>query len=406
MKTASIIALRKGDEWKNDQEKKQTKFRERIRDLYYVHDWSRRQIARAESISRHTVDRWTQSPDQDCSQDKRGWKRGVRRVHSDATIKRILTIHSALDTSQKRFFTGATAIDQEWRRRYKSTPPPLRTIGRVLKEYGVSSPRKRQRSTGAAAYLHYPEYTIYTGLCGRVLEADFIGRKYLTGQSEPLHFISYSFKYKPCLRHFQRVASETADVFISQTERFFDEFETPDFLKVDNCAATIGSNSAKRTISRVVQFLLSHHVVPIFAVPRRPFSQASIEGSNSLFARKFWNTRTFTSTKDIDRQLVWFNDAIRSYHGYQTPPTHKNRISFQPRILFLRQVRQHPDAKQEGYIDILHELIRLPEAYINYFVLAVWDLEKEMVSVALERDHILHQIIEVSFCINTKNISY
>jgi hypothetical protein len=52
-----------------------------------------------------------------------------------------------------------------------------------------------------------------------------------------------------------------------------------------------------------MDLLLSHEIVPIFTVPRRPFTQASTEGNDSVFTRLFWSQRTFTSFEEIDEQL-------------------------------------------------------------------------------------------------------
>lgn len=124
-----------------------------------------------------------------------------------------------------------------------------------------------------------------------------------------------------------------------------------------------------------MNFLLGQEVIPVFSVPRRPFSQGSIEGNNSVFARKFWKQRTFTSLDQIDEQLEWFNEDSRLYSGY-TKPYIENKKAFEPKIYFLRQVRSIPDT-DEGYIDVLNEVIPMPTGYISYFVLAEWNLDQE-----------------------------
>ena len=70
-----------------------------------------------------------------------------------------------------------------------------------------------------------------------------------------------------------------------------------------------GTARGKRSLSRFMQTMLKQQVLPIFAVPRKPFSQGSIEGNNSVFARKFWNTYEFTDLEQIDQRLDWFNAA-------------------------------------------------------------------------------------------------
>jgi hypothetical protein len=49
--------------------------------------------------------------------------------------------------------------------------------------------------------------------------------------------------------------------------------------------------------------LLSHDILPIFTVPRRPFTQDPNEGNNSVFTHLFRSQRTFTSFEEIDEQL-------------------------------------------------------------------------------------------------------
>ncbi len=113
------------------------------------------------------------------------------------------------------------------------------------------------------------------------------------------------FKKESRLRYFRRIQAQTAECFISETEKFFQKFKKPNFVKVDNCLATIGSASGKRNLSRAMKFLLVNQVIPIFAIPRKPFSQASIEGSNSVFAHQFWNRIKFQSIAEIKEENLY-----------------------------------------------------------------------------------------------------
>lgn len=382
--------------------KKLFSLRQAVNDLFFRGHVSKMQLARQKKVSRNFVIRWTRSPGQDCMRDDRGWPRGQRRKWDCVTVRRIRAIHERLVQDPGEFYVGATVIVQQWRKLYPgSSPPPLRTIGRMLAELGLSAPRKKGRSKGAARYLCYPEHTIYEDFGGRVLEADFVGRKYLKERTEPLNFIGYSFKKAPRLRYFRRIEGQTADNFIGQTKAFFASFETPDYIKVDNAVAAIGSASGVRNISRAMRFLLEHQVVPIFAVPHKPFSQASIEGNNSVFARKFWNRREFKNLADVDEQLAWFNQASLRYLEYQ-PPLRKKRRSrnFIPRVYFIRQVKEQD---KTGFIEVLHTTINLPRSYINYFVLAEWNLLEERLYIHFEKDLQSRTIKELTFRINPKS---
>lgn len=386
-------------------EKKLFKKRQAANWLYFIGGLSIRRIARELAMSRVFVRKWVQSPDQNLTRDDRGWQKGRRRRWDKLIEQRVKRLHERLVTDPERFFAGATVIAQEWRREYSGDiVPPLRTLGRVLQELGLTRKLKRGRGKGAARYLCYPEHTIYQGLGGRVLEVDFIGPKHLRGRSEPLNFIGFSFKQVPRLRYYQRVCGARADEFISACDQFFKEFERPDYVKVDNTGATIGSVSGKRNISRAMRFLLERGVVPIFSVPRKPFSQASIEGNNSVFSRTFWNRIKFTDVEEVDKKLGWFNTDSLRYLEYQRPSAVRRRkISFVPRVYFIRQVREVAEKRSNGSIDVLNESILLPAAYINYFVLAEWNLRTETLAVYFEKDLQSQLIKKISFAINLRS---
>ena len=385
----------------HDTQKKIISLRRAANQLYFRDGRSKKAIAAQLGVSNHFVIRWTQSMEQDVTIDHRGWPKGRRRKWSDETERRIASLHRELKEGPDAFYWGPTAIAQKWLNLYPAEPvPPLRTIGQILKDLGLSEPHARKVRKGASRYLCYPEYTIYETLGRRLMEADFIGKKYITGTQQPIHFLAFSFKKAPKLRHFQRIEAQSADCFIEQCKRFFTTFEKPDCVIVDNAAATIGSKSGKRTISRVVQFLLANKVVPIFAVPRKPFSQASIEGNNSVFARKFWNRLTFKSLEEIDASLVAFNQASLNYTGYRRPaPKDDSQEAFVPKVYFIRQVREAPE-RTAGFIDVLNEAVVLPQAYINYFVLAKWNLNAEALRVYLENNQQLEEINKSPFPIN------
>jgi hypothetical protein len=356
-----------------------------------------------EGVSKPFVIRWTKSPDQDFSDDNRGWPKGKPRLFSEDTVKRIQEIYFQLKNDPRNFYTGATAVLQEWHRGYPGIPAPsLRTVGRILKDLGLTQARKG-RNKGAAAYLCYPEHTIYSGLGGRVLEADFIGRKHIYGRTSPVNFIGYSFKKEPRLRYYKRIESQTSKCFIEQTNVFFSKFEKPDYIKVDNALAMIGSASGKRNISSAMLFLLNQHVVPIFAVPRKPFSQASIEGNNSVFSRLFWNRHEFSTLEEVDEKLEWFNESSLRYTNYIVPENtaKKPGLDFRPEVMFIRQVREKNGS---GFIDVLNDLVPIDQEYINYFVLARWSLKEQVLRIYFERNNQSTLIQEFPFLINRNSL--
>jgi hypothetical protein len=385
-------------------QKKLIKLRAEVNRLYFEEGLSKNAIARTKRLNKRFVIRWTQSPRQNFQEDHRGWPMGQRRKWTKHTEKRIAQLHSSLKADPKAFYLGATVIEQQWRRQYPNEKiPPLRTIGQILKDLGLSQPQRKARNNGASRYLCYPEHTVYHKIGQRVMEADFVGQKFLAGRTEPLHFIGFSFKELPKLRYFQRIESKGAKSLIAGCKYVFKRFEKPDCIKLDNAADSIGSRSGKRNISKVMAFLLGREVYPIFAVPRRPFSQASIEGNNSVFARRFWNQRTFESVEDVERQLGWFNEDSLEYTGYEPPKTsNQEKRRFVPKVYFLRQVRDSSNGRT-GWIEVLNETVTVPPSYISYFVIAQWHLLKETLTIYIEKEKRLETIISVPFEINSRS---
>lgn len=348
--------------------------------------------------------RWTKSPNQDFTKDMRGWPKGKPRKYTKADEARIKKIRDELiKDSSDDFYCGATVILQEYRKRYPNfRPPTLRFIGRVLVKSGMAEQQKKHRNKGVAHYLHYPEYSIYH-LGERVLEVDFIGHKFIKGRTEPINFIGFSFKKEPKLRHFKRISGQTGDNVIRESKEFFKKFEKPDVIKMDNDFAMAGSSSYPRVISQVVVDYLKEQIIPIYSVPRRPFSQASIEGNNSVFSRKFWNRFDFKNTQEIDEKLELFNLASQRYLEYQPPKEkRKKKQKFIPKIYFIRKVFEN-EQTGKGYITLTNDRVFIRKSYINLFVLAEWNLKDEELYVYFEDQQKLKRIKKIKFKINQKS---
>ena len=198
-KKVSIVKPKFGDSiFGHHGQKKLIKLRAEVNRLYFEEGLSKNAIVRIKRLNKRFVIRWTQVPNQAFTEDNRGWPMGQRRKWTKQTEARIAGLYSLLKADPKAFYFGATAIQQQWQRRYPNENiPPLRTIGQILKDLGLSQSRKRQRNAGASAYLCYPEHTVYNKIGNRVMETDIVGQKFLAGQTEPLHFVGFSFKIAP-----------------------------------------------------------------------------------------------------------------------------------------------------------------------------------------------------------------
>ena len=184
---------------------------------------------------------------------------------------------------------------------------------------------------------------------------------------------------------------------------FCDNFFVPDGFKMDNGLSFIGSSSGKRSLSKVVLMLLAMKVLPIFTNPRSPWNNGSVEGSNSVFARNFWNKFVFKSVNDVDRKLKLFNASSLNCSKFEK----KNfkqivKRKFIPRIYFIRKVG-HDEKRKKGEISILNERINLPKAYVNLFTLSEWNLKTETLKIMFEKGQKKKVIKIIKFKINKKS---
>jgi hypothetical protein len=369
----------------SDEKKESIRKRKYVNRLYFEYDISKREIARKEDVSREFVKAWTQSPDQDFTMDNRGRDKGDRVKWEPEVVRGLIEVRSQLEEDPAEPYWGPSAVHVEYRKAYpQREAPPIRTIGKILKDMGMTDHQQKGVTKGALRYLRYPEYTIYNQLGERIIEADFVGDKFIEGRSEPLHFLGFSAKKEPRMRYFERVRAETAEELITYTKAFFDRFEVPDVLKVDNGSAMTGGGAHKRLLSRTVRFLLERKVIPVFSVPRRPATQASIEGSNSVFSRKFWERNEFGSLQEVDEKLSTFNKKSLAFLQYTSPENSlPDPERFEPKVFYTRQVREQ-EKGDEGHITVANESLEVPAEYIKRFVLAEWKLREEKLLLRME----------------------
>lgn len=267
----------------------------------------------------------------------------------------------------------------------------------ALKELGLSKPHKK-RVKGCSEYQRYPK-TLINRLSELILEIDFIQR-FIKGQTRPLHFIGFSCK-KPKFRQYRRISGQTNINARKELKWFFNNFFLPDAAKMDNDSAFIGSSSAKRTISQTVKYLFDKKIIPIFTNPRSPWNNGSVEGSNSVFARNFWNKFEFGSIEDVDAKLELFNQSSLEYSDYrQNEFKKKNDENFIPQIYFIRKVHEDQLKNGEGEINVLNERIKLPGEYINLYTLSEWNLRTGRLNVYFENDGKKILIKKIKFSIN------
>lgn len=275
----------------------------------------------------------------------------------------------------------------------------LSFIKKTLKDSGLTKAREK-KTKGNSKYQHYPK-TLIEKLGVLIVEIDFLERA-IKGQTKPLNFISFSCK-RLNLRQFKRIPAQTSECARIEIKWFCDIFFTPDGFKMDNGLSFIGTASGKRSLSKVVIMMLSMKVLSIFTNPRSPWNNGSVEGSNSVFAKNFWNKFIFNSIADVDRKLELFNAS--SLNRSKFNKENFKRIvkkKFIPKIYFIRKVN-HDEKKEKGEINILNEKINLPREYINLFTLSEWNLKTEILTILFEKEQKKQIIKKIKFKINKRS---
>lgn len=234
-----------------------------------------------------------------------------------------------------------------------------------------------------------------------IVEVDFLERV-IAGRSKPLNFIAFSCK-KLKLRQFKRISAQTSSCAAKEIKWFCRTFFIPDAFKMDNGLAFIGSASGIRSLSKIVIMLFRIKVLPIFTNPRSPWNNGSVEGSNSVFARNFWNKFIFDSIGNVDRQLKAFNKSSLERSDFSRKKIDPNNgRKFIPKIYFIRKVCEDQGNKK-GKIDILNDTIYLSKEYINSFTLAEWNLKTEKLTVLFEKNGMKQIIKIINFKINKRS---
>lgn len=316
----------------------------------------------------------------------------------------IITAREYLVQSPDEFYVDAKAIENRLIET-QTNPEPLKSINRsficrTLKAEGLTHVKK-PRIKNSSRYQHYPA-KLLARLAEQTLEVDFLER-YLTSQTTPINFIGMSVKTLK-LRQFQRIDGQTNQELIKSLSWFEECFFTPQAVKLDNASAHAGNFRYQRCLSRAVLHLLSRKIIPVFTAPRKPWNNGSVEGSNSVFSRNFWQPHTFTSVMEIEEKLALFNRSSLKHSLYNSACKSVARpLPFEPRVYYIRKVEAIASGKQ-GCFSIANTMVFIHKEYVNLFVLTEWNLWTEYLTVYFETEHGQAQCIHTQkFPIHSKS---
>ena len=82
---------------------------------------------------------------------------------------------------------------------------------------------------------------------------------------------------------------------------------------MDNGAAFRGFTDRVRMVGRLIRWLCSLGIIPLYNAPNSPWNNGSVEGGNSVFDKKFWQRFRFKNLEVVDDKLKNFNQDYKSY---------------------------------------------------------------------------------------------
>jgi hypothetical protein len=306
----------------------------------------------------------------------------------------------------------------DYAKKYSNDEAPSQWfIAETIRKEKLQIRKTKKRKNGGSEYLLYPTESIRN--LGHIHQsADFIGKKYIAGKSEPINIFSTCYHAPIKLYQIQRVLAEKADYAIEVLKKIWQVYPIPDVFRIDNALQFRGTAKGKRVIGKFLIFLLNLGITPLFSSPSKPWTNPNVEGHNRVFNEKVWNTNYFVSLNQIDTECKRFNleseelfkfkyanlivnngNIFKCLKKDQMINTAKLESTKNKKIYFTR-FAESLGKNQNTQIVIMNEIVHLPEKYTHQFVFTEWDLEKGMLSIYSEYQKIKTFIKKLKFKIN------
>jgi len=311
---------------------------------------------------------------------------------------------------------GSEHVQMDYAKQYSDDElPSIWFINKTIRLSGLQTRKPKKRTKGGSEYLLYPVRAIRA--LGSVHQsADFIGKKYIAGQREPINIFSTSYYAPFKLYQIKPVEAEQAVFAIANLIRLWRTYPLPDVMRIDNGLQFRGSARAKRYLSTFLKFLLNLGIKPLFGSPSKPWTNPHIEGHNRVFNEKVWGQNFFTSKDHVAAECERFNSESLEYFHFkyaqlvfngnfsyieptQIIETDKLLSAKDNKVYFIRFV-ESADKGAKAWIKILNETVLLPTQYNHQFVFAEWDIEKEHLLIYSEYKKAVTLIMEHPFTLN------
>jgi hypothetical protein len=196
---------------------------------------------------------------------------------------RVLSLRSELKQTSDLGEYGARAIQRAMAVQGEQPVPHLRTIGRILERRGALDGRRRVRRMPPPPGWYLPEVAAKRV---ELDQFDFVEGLIIRGGTEVEVLTGTSL-------HGGAVGAWpgppwTAKRAVEQLIAHWRESGLPAYAQFDNDTRFQGAHQHQDVVGQVTRLCLSLGIIPVFAPPREPGFQASIENFNGRWQAKVW----------------------------------------------------------------------------------------------------------------------
>lgn len=298
--------------------------------ILYLQGFSVQDVASRVEKTRQWVYKWIHKYQQTENSD---WYASLSNAPKDVSNKTSEGIELTVIEIRKRLSSnpysqrGAISIIYEFER-LGLKPPTITTINRILKrnklvDQSLSKQRKQKE---------YPGYFL------DVQQIDLIGPKYLKGG-----FKFYFYNIIDTDNHYAFVypiKDKSAKSIVPCLIDFWQNYQLPDFLQMDNELSFRGSNRHPRGLGLLLKIALTNRVSPIFIPPAEPWRNGIIEKFNDTVLKHFYGSQRFSSFEELEEKALKFSLFHNENHRYSSQSNRTPNQMIEPSDRRIRMKKQ------------------------------------------------------------------
>ena len=354
---------------------------------FHLQNQSVSPIARQLSRSRQWVYKWISRYETTGSTED--WYKGVSKAPKTHSVRTSAVVEKAVINVRKHLASrpysqqGAVSIMYELRHTGIQAPS-ISTINRILKRNNLTKKDKSKVSKSK----EYPNRYI------NVQQMDLVGPRYLKGG-----FKFYIFNIIDIGNHFAGVypiSNKSATSIVPCLIDFWQNYQLPDYLQMDNELSFRGSNRYPRALGLLLRVALTNNVTPVFIPNAEPWRNGVIEKFNDNVTKYFLKQK-FNSLQEMQLKALDFTSFHNSNHRYSSQ-NNKTPLQMIEEEKYLTKLNQDYDLTVRPIVDsgelifirfirsdlklkILNSTFIVSEKLIYTYVEAVVMIEKHSLAV-------------------------